>query len=93
MMSVQENQAQEVPRGSDEIRRVGSGSTKRLERSNDHQDLLHSEREEGARDSGVGKIVDGALKREANRAFLAGEIERATSFLPLVAHTERLAGR
>jgi hypothetical protein len=24
------------------------------------------------------RIVDGALKREANRAFLAGEIERAT---------------
>jgi hypothetical protein len=39
------------------------------------------------------RIVDGALKREANRAFLAGEIERATSFLPLIAHTERLAGR
>jgi hypothetical protein len=39
------------------------------------------------------RIVDGALKREANRAFLAGEIERATSFLPLIAHTEQLAGR
>jgi hypothetical protein len=39
------------------------------------------------------RIVDVALKREADRAFLAGEIERATSFLPLIAHTERLAGR
>jgi hypothetical protein len=39
------------------------------------------------------RIVDSALKREADRAFLAGEIERATSFLPLIAHTERLAGR
>jgi hypothetical protein len=39
------------------------------------------------------RIVDGALKREANSVFWAGEIERATSFLPLIAHTERLAGR
>jgi hypothetical protein len=38
------------------------------------------------------RIVDGALKREANSAFLAGEIERATSFLPLIAYTELLAG-
>ena len=36
------------------------------------------------------QIVSGALKREANSAFLAGEIERATSFLPLIAYTERL---
>jgi hypothetical protein len=92
MMCVQENEAEEVPRGSDENRRVGSGSTKgRLERSNDHQNL-HSEREaEGARDSGVGRIVGGALKREANSTFLAGEIKRATSFLPLITYTERLA--
>jgi hypothetical protein len=39
------------------------------------------------------RIVDRALKREANRAFLAGEIARATSFLPLIAHTEQLAGK
>jgi hypothetical protein len=39
------------------------------------------------------RIVDRALKREADRALLAGEIERATSFLPLIAHTERLAGK
>ena len=37
------------------------------------------------------RIVGGALKREANSAFLAGEIERATSFLPLIAYAERLA--
>ena len=37
------------------------------------------------------RIVDGALKREVNSAFLASEIERATSFLPLIAHTEQLA--
>jgi hypothetical protein len=37
------------------------------------------------------RIVDGALKREANSAFLGGEIERATSFLPLIAYTEQLA--
>jgi hypothetical protein len=37
-------------------------------------------------------IVDGALKREANSAFLAGEIKRATLFLPLIAYTERLTG-
>ena len=37
------------------------------------------------------RIVDGALKREANRAFLAGEIELATSFLPLISYTEQLA--
>lgn len=36
-------------------------------------------------------IVGGALKREANRALWAGEIGRATSFLPLIAHTEQLA--
>ena len=38
------------------------------------------------------RIVDGALKRQANSAFLAGEIERATSLLPLIAYTELLAG-
>ncbi len=37
------------------------------------------------------KIVDGALKREVRRAFWVGEIERATSFLPLIVHTEQLA--
>jgi hypothetical protein len=36
-------------------------------------------------------IVGGALKRQANSAFLAGEIERATSFLRLIGYTERLA--
>jgi hypothetical protein len=36
------------------------------------------------------RIVHGALQREADSALLAGEIERATSFLPLIAHTERL---
>ena len=35
------------------------------------------------------RIVSGALKREANSAFWAGEIERAPSFLPLIAHTEQ----
>ncbi len=45
MMSAQENEAEEVPRGSDENRRVGSGSTKRrLERSNGHQDIPHKAR-------------------------------------------------
>ena len=37
------------------------------------------------------KIVRGVLKREANSAFWAGEIERASSFLPLTAHTEQQA--
>jgi hypothetical protein len=37
------------------------------------------------------RIVEGALKREANSTFLAGEIKRATSFLPLITYTERLA--
>ena len=37
------------------------------------------------------RIVSGALKREANSAFRAGEIERATSFLPLIAYTGQLA--
>jgi len=37
------------------------------------------------------RIVDGALKREADSAFWAGEIEQATSFLPLMAYTKRLA--
>jgi hypothetical protein len=41
--------------------------------------------------AGWARIVDSALKREANRAFWAGEIERATSFLPLIAYTEQLA--
>jgi hypothetical protein len=36
------------------------------------------------------RIVDGALKREANSAFWAGEIERATSFLPLISYTDQL---
>ena len=36
------------------------------------------------------RIVEGALKREANSAFLAGEIKRATSFLPLIIYIERL---
>jgi hypothetical protein len=36
-------------------------------------------------------IVSGALKREANSAFWAGEIERASLFLPLIAHTEQQA--
>ena len=39
------------------------------------------------------RIVSGALKREANSAFLAGEIDRASSFLPLIAHTEQQAQR
>ncbi len=37
------------------------------------------------------RIVSGALKRESNRALWAGEIERATSFLPLIAYTEQQA--
>jgi hypothetical protein len=37
------------------------------------------------------RIVGGALEREANSAFWAGELERATSFLPLISYTERLA--
>jgi hypothetical protein len=37
------------------------------------------------------RIISGALKREANSAFWAGEIERASSFLPLIAHTEQQA--
>jgi len=37
------------------------------------------------------RIVGGALKREADSAFLDGEIERATSLLPLIAYTEQLA--
>lgn len=37
------------------------------------------------------RIVGGGLKREVNRAFLAGEIERAESFLSLIGYTERLA--
>jgi hypothetical protein len=37
------------------------------------------------------RIVSGALKREANSAFWAGEIERASSFLPLIAYTEQQA--
>ncbi len=37
------------------------------------------------------RIVSGALKREANSAFWAGEIERASSFLPLIAHTGQQA--
>jgi hypothetical protein len=37
------------------------------------------------------RIVSGALKREANSAFWASEIERASSFLPLIAHTEQQA--
>jgi hypothetical protein len=37
------------------------------------------------------RIVSGALKREANSAFWAGEIERASSFLPLIAYTEQHA--
>jgi hypothetical protein len=36
------------------------------------------------------RIVDGALKREADRAFWASEIERATSFLPFIAYTAQL---
>ena len=36
------------------------------------------------------RIVGGALKREADSAFLAGEIERATSYLRLIGYTERL---
>ena len=34
-------------------------------------------------------IVSGALKREANRAFWAGELERASLFLPLIARVEQ----
>ena len=37
------------------------------------------------------RIVGGGLKREANRALWADEIERATSFLPLITYTEQLA--
>jgi hypothetical protein len=37
------------------------------------------------------RIVSGVLKREANSAFRAGEIEPAPSFLPLIAHTEQQA--
>ena len=37
------------------------------------------------------RIVSGALKREANSAFWAGEIKRASSFLPLIAHAEQQA--
>jgi hypothetical protein len=37
------------------------------------------------------RIVDGALKSEAESAFWAGEIERATSFLPLITYTGHLA--
>ena len=33
--------------------------------------------------------VSGALKREANRAFWVGEIERASLFLPLIARAEQ----
>jgi hypothetical protein len=36
------------------------------------------------------RIVEGALKRETNSTFLAGEIKRATSFLSLITYTERL---
>jgi hypothetical protein len=35
------------------------------------------------------RIVNGALKREANSAFWNGEIDRATSFLPLITYTEQ----
>jgi hypothetical protein len=37
------------------------------------------------------RIVSGALKREANSAFWAGETERASSFLPLISHTDQQA--
>jgi hypothetical protein len=37
------------------------------------------------------RIVGGGLEREVNRAFLAGEVERAESFLSLIGYTERLA--
>jgi hypothetical protein len=90
MISAQENEAEEVPRGSDEIRRVGSGTT------NDWRGAMttrtYTVSEKRALEIAAGaRIVAGALKREANRAFWAGEIERATSFLPLISYTEQLA--
>jgi hypothetical protein len=36
-------------------------------------------------------IVSGALKRKAKSTFWTGEIERASLFLPLIAHTEQQA--
>jgi len=35
------------------------------------------------------RIVNGVLKREANSAFWNGEIDRATSLLPLITYNEQ----
>jgi hypothetical protein len=36
------------------------------------------------------RIVHEAVRREADRALLSGEIQRAESFLPLISYTESL---